>query len=52
MKKLWIQIRLLVAEKLLSLAMSTAPENTDEGKDLAIFVAEYCKKYTGNISEF
>lgn len=52
MKKLWMQIRLLVAEKLLSLAMSAAPENTDEGIDIAIFVADYCKKHIVNIKEF
>lgn len=52
MKKAWIHLRLLVAEKLLSMAMSTAPKDTNEGKDIMVMVIGYCKKHSANMRLF
>jgi len=52
MKKVWKQLRLLLAEKILSLAIDIAPKNTKEKADISLLVGEYCKKHSKNIRKF
>lgn len=44
MKYVLNQLRLAVAEKLLSLAMEVAPKGSRERSDIALFVTDYCEK--------
>jgi len=46
MKKIWIQLRLILAEKLLSMAITAAPDETEEKEYIASMVLLYIKKYT------
>lgn len=45
MKNAWIQLRLLIAEKLLSLAITAAPKDTKEREYIAIMVTKYCNQF-------